>query len=320
MVHPQGLARIVYHPQLIMGFPGLRLLHPFDGYRPWRVMQALEKEFGPGQWGEARPQGPLDDEQLARVHTREYLASLKHSLVLARAFEVWPFALTPRRLLDWIAVTPMRWACSAALLGARLALQQGVAISLGGGHHHAKPDRGEGFCILADVGYLVRVLQDEGKLQTVLYVDLDAHQGNGISHLFADDPRVQLFDMYNSEIYPYDDELGRSRLDVDLPLPLGTEDAAYLETLSLHLPGFLDRGGDLVIYNAGTDVLASDPLGGMELSPEGVLQRDMLVFAECHKRGLPILSLPSGGYSAGSAKAMAASAIHVLRRYGVSGS
>jgi len=312
------MAKVIYHPKLVMGFPGLRLLHPFDGYRPWRVQQSLEKEFGVGGWGEVRPQSLITDEQFLRVHDADYLRSLQHSLVLARAFEVWLFALTPARFLDWIAVTPMRWATAAALLGARMALEHGMAISLGGGHHHAKRAQGEGFCILADVAYLIRTLQDEGRLKSVLYVDLDAHQGNGVAHLFADDPWVKLFDMYNRDIYPYEDELGRSRLDVDLPLDMGCEDAYYLEVLSAHLPEFLSQPADLLIYNAGTDVLSGDPLGGMALTQEGVLQRDMLVFAEAHKRGIPILSLPSGGYSSGSARAMASTAIHVLKRYGVS--
>ena len=309
------MARVVYHPKLVMGFPGLSLLHPFDGSRPRRVSQALDREFGPGKWGLLEPEGPVHDEQLTRVHHPEYLKSLQRAQVLARAFEVGPLALCPAKFLDWIALTPMRWATQCALRGARAALQEGVALSLGGGFHHAKPAQGEGFCILADVAYLVRTLQDEGKLRKVLHVDLDAHQGNGISHCFAEDPSVQLFDMYNRDTYPAGDELGVSRLNIDLGLPQGVGDDHYLSTLTENLPGFLDQGADLVIYNAGTDVLAGDPLGGMTLTPKGVLERDMFVFAEAQRRGLPILSLPSGGYSEGSTKALTATTIHVLKRY-----
>lgn len=311
------MARVVYHPKLVMGFPGLSLLHPFDGSRPRRVSQALDREFGVGKWGLLEPEGPVHDDQLTRVHHPEYLRSLQRPQVLARAFEVGPLALCPAKFLEWIALTPMRWATQSALRGARHALQQGVAISLGGGFHHAKPAQGEGFCVLADVAYLVRTLQDEGKLKKVLHVDLDAHQGNGVSHCFAEDQSVQLFDIYNRDTYPAGDELGRSRLNVDLGLPQGSGDDLYLSTLTEHLPAFLGQEADLLIYNAGTDVLAGDPLGGLILSHKGVLERDMFVFAEAQRQGLPILSVPSGGYSEGSTKAMAESAIHVLKRYGI---
>ena len=299
-----------------MGFPGLSLLHPFDGSRPRRVSQALDREFGAGKWGLLEPEGPVYDEQLTRVHHPEYLRSLQRPQVLARAFEVGPLALCPAKFLEWIALTPMRWATQCALRGARAALQSGMVISLGGGFHHAKPAQGEGFCVLADVAYLVRTLQDEGKLKKVLHVDLDAHQGNGISHCFAEDENVQLFDIYNRDTYPAGDELGRSRLNVDLGLPQGSGDAPYLSTLTEHLPAFLDQPADLLVYNAGTDVLAGDPLGGLLLTPKAVLERDLFVFSEAHRRGLPILSLPSGGYSEGSTQAMAATAIQVLKRYG----
>ncbi len=314
---PPIAARVVYHPKLVMGFPGLSLLHPFDGSRPRRVSQALDREFGKGKWGQLEPEGPVHDEQLTRIHHPEYLKSLQRPQVLARAFEVGPLALCPARFLDWIALTPMRWATQCALRGARCALEQGVVVSLGGGFHHAKPGQGEGFCVLADVAYLVRTLQEEGKLRKVLYVDLDAHQGNGLSHCFAEDQSVQLFDMYNRDTYPAGDELGRSRLNVDLGLPQGVGDDQYLSTLTEHLPKFLEQEADLLVYNAGTDVLAGDALGGMLLTPKAVLDRDMFVFAEAQRRGIPILSLPSGGYSPASTRALAATTIHVLKRYGV---
>ena len=314
---PPIAARVVYHPKLVMGFPGLSLLHPFDGSRPRRVSQALDREFGKGKWGQLEPEGPVHDEQLTRIHHPEYLKRLQRPQVLARAFEVGPLALCPARFLDWIALTPMRWATQCALRGARCALEQGVVVSLGGGFHHAKPGQGEGFCVLADVAYLVRTLQEEGKLRKVLYVDLDAHQGNGLSHCFAEDQSVQLFDMYNRDTYPAGDELGRSRLNVDLGLPQGVGDDQYLSTLTEHLPKFLEQEADLLVYNAGTDVLAGDALGGMLLTPKAVLDRDMFVFAEAQRRGIPILSLPSGGYSPASTRALAATTIHVLKRYGV---
>ena len=293
-----------------MGFPGLRFLHPFDSYRARRCYQylcgrtKLPLDAKPGCYGSIRlaaPTAPLSDDDFAQVHTPEYLQSLKRSWVVAAAIEVPPFALTPIAFLNWSLVTPMRWASAGTLLACREALEHGLCFSLTGGFHHAKPDRGEGFCLFSDIGYAIARLRQEGRIGRVLYVDLDAHQGNGVCAVFREDPEVRLFDVYNGDIYPQGEEELKERLNLGIPLEMGCDDEGYRAALA-RLPDFLDANlpADLLIYNAGSDIVEGDRLGALGVSAEMVLERDREVIKWARQRNLPLVFLPSGGYTARS--------------------
>src|SRR5205823_13305249 len=123
---------------------------------------------------------PVSDEQLALVHTQDYLHSLHQSGVVAQAIEVPSLRRAPWWLLDRFVLQPMRWATAGSIAAGRAALENGLAINLGGGFHHAKPAAGEGFSIYNDIAVMVRVLRREGRLaegHRVAYIDLDAHLG-----------------------------------------------------------------------------------------------------------------------------------------------
>ena len=146
-------------------------------------------------------------------------------------------------MTDWRVLRPMRWATAGTVLAAREAMRTGgLAVNLSGGYHHASRDRGEGFCVYSDIGIAITMLRDAGVLapdDRVVYVDLDAHQGNGVARVFVDDPRVFIFDVYNELIYPRDAH-ARRRIDCDLPVPPGCDDGRYLSLLRAELPPFLD--------------------------------------------------------------------------------
>src|SRR5262245_36673284 len=177
----------------------------------------------------------------------------------------------------------MRWAVAGSLVAAREALDTGLAVNLSGGYHHAKPDRGEGFCVFNDIAYLIHALRADGRLadtDRVAYVDLDAHQGNGVCHHFRTDSRVFMYDAFNADIYPAYDRVARERIDCPIPLPFQCTGSEYQRRLAESLPGFLDsimRTGrvGLAIYNAGTDVFDGDALGGLRLTAADVLARDL---------------------------------------------
>ena len=282
-----------------MGFPGLKFLHPFDSYRARRAFQELQRRLPNLSQSWYTPEAPVSDVDLHIVHNPDYLRSLRRSYVIALAIEVLPFALAPRAFLDWCLVTPMRWAVEGTRLATTLALRHGLAFSLGGGFHHAKPDRGEGFCLFNDIAYAIRRGRLEHGLGKVLYIDLDAHQGNGVAAMFLDDPEVKLFDIYNGDIYPQNEPELRARLDASFPLEMDTETEPYLQVVRSEVPAFLEAHKDasLVIYNAGSDIVSGDRLGGLRVSPEGVLQRDLVVIEAARERNLPLVFLPSGGYT-----------------------
>lgn len=214
----------------------------------------------------------------------------------------------------------MRWAVRGTILAVREAVRRGVAINLSGGYHHAKPERGEGFCIYSDIAIAIRVARAEGLLPAtgkVAYVDLDVHMGNGVAHQFRDDPSVFLFDAYNPALYPHGDDTARERIDCPVHVPTACTGSDYLALVRRHLPGFLDSVGrsspiTLGFYNAGTDIVDSDPLGLLSVSPADVSARDRLVIAEFRRRGIPVVMVPSGGYTRDSYQLLAGSIEAIL--------
>ena len=150
---------------------------------------------------------PASDEQVALVHTADYMRkiqtgalSLEDQLVLEVPFSA--------------ALREAAWICAGGTtLAARLALERGVAVHLGGGFHHAFPDHGEGFCLINDVAIAIRALQREGIVRRAAVVDLDVHHGNGTAAIFRDDPDVFTFSMHQERNYP----AAKPPSDLDLP-------------------------------------------------------------------------------------------------------
>ena len=317
-------AAVVYSPHYDITFFGVERLHPFDSRKYGRAWAVLRERFGSSLRGTTlRPEAPVSDADLRTVHADAYLDThLRSPAYLARALEVPQVASLPRWLTDWRVLRPMRWATAGTVLAAREALRTGgVVMNLAGGYHHASRDRGAGFCLYADVGVAVAVLRRDKLLAAsdrVVHVDLDAHQGNGVARVFAEDPAVSLFDLYNRHIYP-NDATARARLDCGVPVSSGCADDRYLDTLRGELPPFLHDAmatpsdpPRLAFYNAGTDILAGDPLGQLDVSAEGVFERDRFVIEALVARQIPCVVLPSGGYTRESYRLLARTAAWVL--------
>ncbi len=314
------MARIVYSRHYNIGLLGLERLHPFDSRKYGRAWREIKRRVP--HVDRVRPRRPARRRELMAVHSAEYLDRLRDSAFVAGALELPSVARVPWRLVDWCVLRPMRWATMGSIVAAREALSCGLAINLGGGFHHAKPEYGEGFCVYSDIALAVHMLRAEGRLaedSRVVYVDLDAHQGNGVCHAFMDDSRVFIFDMYNSQIYPSYDVQARSRIDCDVRVTSACSEEEYLDELERRLPAFLDsamkthRVG-LAIYNAGTDIFAGDPLGQLHVSAAGVLKRDQFVVDQLRQRGVPTLFLLSGGSTRSSYQLIADSIVEIVRR------
>lgn len=306
--------RIAYNRRYNLGFPGAQRLHPFDLRKYARAWKLLKHQLGCRLAEMHLPvPAPVTGEELRLVHSVEYLESLTSAVVVATAIETPVLRRAPFWLLDRFLLRPMRWACAGTVLAARAALECGLAFNLGGGFHHAKPSGGEGFSIYNDIALAIGTLTCEGRLTAssrVAYVDLDAHLGNGVAWCFAEDSRVFMFDMHNDSIYPLGDVRARERVDCPVGLPPSTGGEEYLDRLRSRLPPFLDSVGrsaaiSLAVYNAGTDVLAGDPLGGLALAPDEVLARDLFVLNTLRQRGIATLVLTSGGYTDESHRAIA---------------
>jgi histone deacetylase 11 len=314
--------KLVYSPNYNIGFMGMERLHPFDSRKYGRAWNLLEEQFGVALAPHhVQVDRQITNDELQLVHSPEYLESLRSSSAIAKVLEISVLKTIPAGVLQKQILDPVRWSVRGSVIAGREALLNGAAINFSGGYHHAKPSGGEGFCFFSDIALMVRQLREEKLLRQddqVVYIDLDAHQGNGVAHQFLQDRTVSIFDMYNGEIYPGNDTTAINRIDHDIPLKSGCPGAEYLRILRDQLPQFLNNASPakkpaLAIYNAGTDVYFEDDLGRLALSTDDVLQRDIFVFEELQRRDIPIVMLLSGGYSQKSHQLIAATAAYLIK-------
>lgn len=234
-----------------------------------------------------RVPAPIAREALLRVHDQAYVDA-----VLARAV---PPAIERRIGLpidDGVARRALL-ASGGTLLTARLALDRGLACNTAGGSHHARPDSGAGFCVFNDVAIAIRALQATGRVARALVIDLDVHQGDGTALIFQGDASVFTLSVHCETNFPVRKEAS----DLDIPLPAGTGDNAYLAAVREGLATALAAGPfDLVFYNAGVDIHAEDRLGRLAVSDTGIAARDHMVIETVHLLGLPLACVIGGGY------------------------
>lgn len=225
---------------------------------------------------------------LELVHTPEYVQAYCDGTLDPKA---------QRRIgLPWSPALVNRTCTAVAgtILTAQLALQQGLACNTAGGTHHAFPSYGSGFCIFNDLAIAARTLQKLGLVKKVLIVDLDVHQGDGTALIFQDDPSVFTFSMHCEVNFPGT----KQKSDLDVPLPIGMEDDAYLQTLDAYLPDLLSEvRPDLVLYDAGVDPHLGDRLGKLALTDTGLFRREMQVLHTCVAAGYPVACVIGGGYA-----------------------
>ena len=314
--------KFIYSSEYDLIPTGLEFLHPFDGKkfsRAWELLFASEEFDAEAHW--VKPEVAASDDYLANIHTPEYLQSLKKSSVIAQIIEIGLVRFIPNSLLQSQIIKPMRLACEGTRLATEYALKGALAMNVGGGFHHAFTDHGEGFCVFADAALAIDYVRKSGLLKsddTIVMIDLDAHRGNGFQAIFAKDPAVRIFDMFNFQVYPGMFEGDMDQYPFMIPLKAHSSDEVYLGVLKEELPGFLamDEPPKLAFYNAGSDILASDPLGNLGVSYDGVIERDKYVIESLVSRGIPTVIMTSGGYTKQSYQLIAALAQTVIRKTG----
>lgn len=306
----QDKVPLIYSASYNIAFLGLEKLHPFDSSKWGRIKDLLVKN-GVLHHKQIVEPNAATEEDLLVVHTQEYLRSLKWSAKVAYIIEVPPVAVLPNFIVQRKVLQPFRKQVGGTVLAAKLAMERGWAINLGGGFHHCSATKGGGFCAYADITLCLQFAFCELSISRAMIIDLDAHQGNGHERDFAGDKRVYILDVYNYEIYPGDSQ-AKKWINQRVELPSGTTTDLYLQRLQKELEVAQSAfQPQLIIYNAGTDILAGDPLGGMLVSPEGVKQRDEMVFRFAKEQNISIVMLTSGGYMKTSAGAIAESIINL---------
>jgi len=214
-------------------------------------------------------------------------------------------------------LNPMLAATGGSILAAELAYQQGWAINLSGGYHHASSESGGGFCVYADISIAIhKMRKTHPDIRRVMIVDLDAHQGNGHERDFLGDETVFIMDMYSSPNYP-SDHYARKAIAERATLKFGTKDQEFLAKMRNCFENSIERfpQPDLLIYNAGTDSLVGDPLGRLSISEQGIIERDEYLFGQCLQRDIPIVMLLSGGYQKNNAEVIAHSILNLHEKF-----
>lgn len=275
---------LVYHPDYVAPLPPG---HRFPMAKFGLLYELLLAEGVANAHQFHQPQLPPLD-WIERVHHPDYVRAYCQGTLDPKAQRriglPWSPALVNRTCI----------AVGGTILTAKLALSHGLACNTAGGTHHAFPDYGSGFCIFNDMAIAARLLLDQGLVKQVLILDLDVHQGDGTALIFADEPRVFTFSMHCGINFPGTKQTS----DLDVPLPEGMEDDAYLQTLADYLPDLLSQvKPDLVIYDAGVDVHLGDRLGKLALSDRGLLCREMQVLTTCLSQGYPVACVIGGGYA-----------------------
>ena len=226
-------------------------------------------------------------DELLLVHTADYVDGFAAGSLGREAMQRIGFPWSPE-----LVERSLR-SCGGTVAATRRALQQGAAVYLAGGTHHARADRGAGYCVYNDVAVGARIVQRESDRQRVLVVDTDVHQGDGTAAIFATDASVFTFSIHGDENFP----AKKAHSDLDVALPSGTGDADYLAALASGLDeAFARSEPQFVFFLSGADPFVGDRLGRLALSKAGLQARDERVFAAITQRRLPWVTVMGGGY------------------------
>jgi len=229
-----------------------------------------------------------EDRHVLAAHDEEYYRNLVGLQLSKREARKIGFPLSEA------LVKRERIIADGTIKGCRFALENGIAMNIAGGTHHAYSDRGEAFCMLNDQAIGARYLLNQKLAKKILIVDLDVHQGNGTAEIFQTDHSVFTFSIHGKGNYPFKKETS----DLDVPLEKDTTDKEYLSILKKTLPELMEEiRPDFIFYLCGVDVLETDKLGTLAMTLDGCKERDRFVLQTCHDANIPVQCSMGGGYS-----------------------
>jgi len=228
------------------------------------------------------------DEVILLTHNKDYISKLQQQTLSASEQRKIGFPLSPE-------LTQSEWIITQGTIDCcYYGFENGVALNVAGGTHHAFADRGEGFCLLNDFAVAANYLLNQKLAGKIIIIDLDVHQGNGTAKLFEKEERVFTFSMHGKNNYPFKKE----KSDSDVELPDGIKDDAYLATLSEMLPQLISKTKpDFAFFLSGVDILETDKFGKLKLTIEGCKRRDEMVFSILKDFQIPCIVAMGGGYS-----------------------
>ncbi|MBN1634891.1 MAG: acetoin utilization protein AcuC [Deltaproteobacteria bacterium] len=279
--------------------------HPFKPYRA-KMVYELCYRYGlfDYPWVSVLDPEPEDASEMLRFHSREYVEALRGANKGYFDVSMLNHGLGSsdnpvfKGVLDFSLLV-----LGATLTGAdRIASGQAdIAFNPIGGLHHAGPDFAEGFCYVNDIVIAIKRLFEQG-LERILYVDIDAHHGNGVQDAFYDTDQVMFVSFHQSgdTIYPgtgFENEMGTGKglgYTVNVPLPEYTDDDAYIRAFkTVYPPVVRAYNPQIVIAQVGLDTLKKDPLTNLRCTNNSFQE----VISEIKQSNSKVLALGGGGYS-----------------------
>ena len=289
-----GVFAVVHHPDYVAP-AAARSTYQWN--KNGLVRDVLAKSSAAIDWHAPEP---MQTPWIEAVHDPDYVAEVLAASVPAAKERRIGFPVTP------VVARRARLVPGGTYLAARLALDRGFAANNAGGSHHALAETGAGYCVFNDLAIAAVRLIEEG-LGHVLIVDCDVHQGDGTAALTAGRPGIATYSIHAEKNFP----VRKARSTLDVALPDGVGDDAYLQTLAETLTPMIDRlRPDLILYQAGVDPFGGDRLGRLNLSTDGLIARDRLIARLAIERALPLASTLGGGYGS--------DALEVARRHATS--
>lgn len=279
---------LITHPEYSYAFPAK---HRFPMGKFAHLANYLREQGLANDANVIRP-GQANPKLLETAHCPKYLHAFRHNLLseaaLRRMGLPWSEGLVKRSF-----ISP-----NGTFLAANMALRNGIACHLAGGTHHAHFDFGSGFCVINDLsvsalGLIARARHQGKSPPRVLIFDCDVHQGDGTATTCAHEPLVFTCSVHCEKNFP----VRKAKSDLDINLPAGLDDQAYLAAVQSTFLQAVDKSRpDLVLYDAGVDVYEADPLGLLNISLNGIRERDEWILGQCKIRGLPVATVIGGGY------------------------
>ena len=291
----QGALPVWYHPLYTDG------IHPDARFPRDRYVRLLERLKNPVRSQDERtstegqpsfqfrtPQ-PIARQHLLLAHDVDYVDRFLAGNLTQK--EMKRIGLTP-----WTEAMVQR---TLVLMGGALEATEhavqfgGLTANMAGGTHHAHRGFGSGYCVFNDLAVCAVHALNNLDINNVAVLDLDVHQGDGTATVLDRVNGALTVSVHCATNFPF----RKSRSDHDLAVPPESGDVAYLEAVELALDLCFEHQPELLLFQAGVDALATDSLGKLNVTREGMKRRNDLVFERAIACGIPVVVFMGGGYA-----------------------
>jgi acetoin utilization deacetylase AcuC-like enzyme len=276
--------RVFYTDRFVLPLPEG---HKFPMSKYSRLRERVQRS-GLVQNGDLREPHAATDDELHLAHDPDYVRRVAGGELTPKEQRRIGFPWSPGM------VERSRRSAGATIEACEAALDDGIAVSLAGGTHHAFRDQGEGFCVFNDSVVAARVLQRAGRIRRAVVLDCDVHQGNGTAAICEGDDSIFTFSIHGEKNFPFRKEVS----DLDVPLEDNTSDGPYAEALQQGMTTAIERSRpDVAFFLAGADAWRGDRWGRLGLTKAGLAERDRIVLDTCESAGIPVVVTMAGGYA-----------------------